>query len=123
MLLEVKRFEYGTTYIVSKVYLGGEFQCFGVEERSCIPVGLYSVWITAEKKFPQILDVPGFEGVSIRSDKPSEAGSGSLLLGTSWFGTSSLGQYRLAYLSLLWKLQQDPEAVLLKIGDSLSDFS
>ena len=123
MLLEVKRFEYGTTYIVSKVYLAGEFQCFGVEERSCIPVGLYSVWITAEKKFPQILDVPGFEGVSIRSDKPSPTGSGDLLLGTSCFGTNSLRETRLAYLSLLWKLQQDSEAVLLKNDYSLSDFS
>lgn len=75
------------------------------------------------KEIPQILDVLGFEGVSIRSDKPSEAGSGSLLLGTSWFGTSSLGQTHLAYLSLLWKFQQEPQAVLLKVGDSLSDFS
>ena len=74
------------------------------------------------KEIPQILDVPGFEGVSIRSDKPSETGSGSLLLGTSWFGTSSLGQTRLAYLLLLWKLQQELQAVLLKIGNSLSDF-
>lgn len=75
------------------------------------------------KEIPQILDVLGFEGVSIRSDKPSEAGSGGLLLGTSWFGTSSLGQTRLAYLSLLWKLQQELQAVLLKNGNSLSDFS
>jgi len=77
MKLEVKRFEYGTNYTVSRLYVDGTYQCYVLEDvvrlpgikiagNTAIPVGTYKVIINMspgkKKLLPRLLDVPGFKG-------------------------------------------------------------
>jgi hypothetical protein len=108
MNLKLKRFEYGSTYTIGRLYNGDTYLCYVLEDRcrevegrpvtewkvqneTAIPKGTYRVVIDYSnhfgKELPHILDVPGFTGVRIHSGNSSKDTEGCLLVGTGWAGT------------------------------------
>ena len=93
-------------YTIGKLYINGEYYCDTMEDTdrgldqndslqsitkrkvygmTAIPTGTYSIKMTYSKKFcrrlPQLLDVPGFEGIRIHSGNTSEDTYGCILPG------------------------------------------
>lgn len=146
MKIDLKRFEYGGTYTIGKLFIDGKYQCYALEDTvrelsgspvwawkvsgiTAIPKGKYRVIIDYsnrfKKKLPHILDVPGFEGVRIHPGNSSENTEGCILLGTTWTGGDWIGQSRVAfdafYVKLVSALSQSL-VVTLHVGDSQRDF-
>jgi hypothetical protein len=127
MKIDVKRFEYGTNYTISRMYLDDVYECYVLEDKvrwpglkiagkTAIPPGSYKVVIDDSTRFqrpmPHILDVPGFSGVRIHSGNTSEDTEGCLLVGQTWAGNNFIGNSRVAFSSFFPKLQE-----ALKNGD------
>lgn len=140
MLLEIKRFEYGTTFTIGKLYINGEFHCYTLEDRvrevkgvpvvvwkipgeTAIPKGTYKLILDFSNRFqktlPHILNVPGYEGVRIHSGNTSKDTEGCILVGKTWNGGDFVGGSRAAFDPLLQRLAASPEEVQIRIGDSL----
>jgi hypothetical protein len=144
MLLEIKRFEYGQTYTISRVYLDGvDTHLFTLEDKvrevqgqpvstwkvfgeTAIPKGTYKIIINFSAHFqqdlPLLLNVPGFEGVRIHCGNTSKDTEGCLLLGASWNGGDFVGNSKAAFSKLFPTLEAAKDPILLKIGDSVQDF-
>ena len=118
MNLILKRFEFGTTYTISKLYNGEEYLCYVLEDKvrevagkpvkewkvaneTAIPKGTYKVIVDMSTRFKRemqhILDVPGFEGVRIHSGNSSKDTEGCLILGSTWAGGDFVGGSKLAF--------------------------
>ena len=120
MNIKVRRFEFGTTYTIGKLYIDDVYQCFTLEDKvrdgekidgqTAIPYGTYSVVIDHSNRFnrdmPHILNVPGFEGIRIHSGNTSADTEGCLLLGTTWAGKDFVGNSKLAFDQFFDKLQK-----------------
>ena len=121
MKLTSKRFEYGNTYTISRLYVDDVYFCFVLEDvvrnagvkvagQTAIPAGIYKVIIDDSTRFkrpmPHILDVPGFEGIRIHSGNTDADTEGCLLLGTTWAGTDFIGNSRTAFEGFFPKLQE-----------------
>lgn len=137
MILEVKRFEYGTTYTVGKLYLNGVMQCYTLEDKyregieddssikvkgaTAIPQGHYDVIIDHSNRFnrdmPHILNVPGFEGVRIHSGNTSADTEGCILLGNTWAGNDFIGNSRMAFDNFYAQLRDETRAVRLIVSN------
>jgi hypothetical protein len=81
-----------------ELYADGVFQCFVCEDivrgegeakvygKTAIPAGTYDVVVTFSNRFkrqlPQLVDVPGFEGIRIHPGNTAEDTDGCLLPGT-----------------------------------------
>jgi hypothetical protein len=118
MEIKIRRFEFGTTYTIGKLYIDGVYQCFTLEDKvregakvngqTAIPYGNYSVVIDHSNRFnrdmPHILNVPGFEGVRIHSGNTSADTEGCVLLGTTWAGKDFVGNSKLAFDAFFDKL-------------------
>ena len=80
-----------------------------VQNETAIPKGTYKVVINFSYKFkkelPQILNVPGFEGIRIHSGNSSKDTEGCLLVGKVWFGDDRIGDSRVAFNELFPKLK------------------
>lgn len=121
MLIEVKRFEFGPTYTVGKLFIDGIYECYTLEDVvrpkdqdkvygvTAIPEGTYKLAITYSPKYkkdlPYVRDVPGFEGIRIHSGNTSVDTDGCILVGKFWEGGDKIIQSRLAFGSLFDKLK------------------
>lgn len=133
MNISLKRFEFGSTYTVGKLYVDGVYQCFTLEDKvreqegvdvskwkvsgtTAIPTGTYKVTIDYSNRFqkemPHVLDVPGFEGIRIHSGNTSKDTEGCILLGTTWAGTDFVGNSRLAFGAFFSKLKSAGTATI-----------
>jgi len=127
MKLELTRFEFGPDYTIGKLSVDGVYQCFTLEDvvrpdgeakvygKTAIPVGIYEVKMTESRKYkrimPQIMNVPGFEGIRIHSGNTADDTEGCLIVGDGWDGKNSISASRTAANKLYVKLA---EATFLK---------
>lgn len=106
MNITVKRVAKKEAYTIGKLYIDGKYFCDTLEDRdrglaqsmplseikkikvkhqTAIPTGTYQVAWNYSPKYrrmmPQILNVPGFEGVRIHSGNSQQDTSGCILLG------------------------------------------
>ena len=119
MELKLRRFEFGTTYTIGKLYVDGIYHCFTLEDKvregekvngqTAIPYGTYSVIIDHSNRFnrdlPHILNVPGFEGVRIHTGNTSADTEGCILVGTTWAGKDFVGNSKFAFDPLFEKMK------------------
>jgi hypothetical protein len=136
MKLTSRRFEYGTTYTISRLYVNGVYECYVLEDvvrepgvkvqnETAIPCGTYNVTLDFSQHFqkilPHILDVPNFEGVRIHSGNTSADTEGCLLVGKVWGGTDSVSQSRDAFAHLFEQMEDvfhRGETITLEIVDT-----
>lgn len=106
MELTLKRIAKRDTYTIGKLYVDGEYFCDTLEDKdrgltsdmslveikkikvkskTAIPTGRYKVTMNMSTRFkkimPQILSVPGFDGIRIHSGNTSADTEGCVLLG------------------------------------------
>lgn len=106
MELTLKRIAKRDTYTIGKLYVDGEYFCDTLEDKdrglisdmslveikkikvkskTAIPTGRYKVTMNMSTRFkkimPQILNVPGFDGIRIHSGNTSADTEGCVLLG------------------------------------------
>jgi hypothetical protein len=127
MILNVKRFEFGTNYTIGRLYVDGVYECYTLEDKvreagvkvpneTAIPVGTYKVIIDHSvhfgKDLPHILNVMGFDGVRIHSGNTDKDTEGCILLGDTWPGGDFIGNSRQAFDKFFAKLTQVPFATL-----------
>lgn len=125
MKLEIKRFEFGSTYTIGKLYVDDVYHCYTLEDKvreekvqneTAIPTGTYSVIIDHSRRFnrslPHILNVPNFEGIRIHSGNTSKNTEGCILLGTTWTKGDFIGNSRIAFDSFFEKLKAAKKATL-----------
>lgn len=120
MKIESKRFEYGGSYTISKLYIDGALQCYVLEDvvrdpgtkvfgQTAIPAGTYKVVVDfsphMQKVLPRLLDVPGFEGIRIHSGNTDADTEGCLLLGTAWPGGNLITGSRIAFAKVFPQIQ------------------
>ena len=119
MELKLRRFEFGTTYTIGKLYVDDVYFCFTLEDKvregekvygqTAIPYGTYSVIIDHSNRFnrdlPHILNVPGFEGVRIHTGNTSADTEGCILVGTTWAGKDFVGNSKFAFDPLFEKMK------------------
>jgi hypothetical protein len=141
MDIQVKRFEFGTNYTISKMSIDGVFECYVLEDKvrevpdqpveqwkiagqTAIPVGSYKVTIDFSTRFardmPHILNVPGFSGIRIHSGNTDADTEGCLLLGSAWNGGDFISQSRNAFNNFFPKLYNaviNKEDITLTIGE------
>ena len=130
MEMKLKRFEFGKTFTIGKLYIDGIYQCFVLEDvvrpkgekvdgQTAIPTGTYSVIIDRSTRFnrdmPHILNVPNFTGVRIHSGNSSKNTEGCLLVGTTWSSGDFIGNSKLAYDALFKKLIATNEKITITI--------
>lgn len=122
---------------IGELYLNGVFFCYTLEDKdrglkqtdtlpsvrqrkvkgsTAIPAGRYAVQLTYSNRFkkimPQLMNVPGFEGVRIHSGNTAEDTEGCLLVGMAK-GNQMITKSRLAYTGLLDRLRGTSEIELL----------
>jgi hypothetical protein len=138
MELVVRRFEYGTSFTISKLSINNEYECYVLEDvvrgpgekiagETAIPAGKYTLIIDHSNRFdkdlPHILDVPMFEGVRIHSGNTDKDTEGCLLVGQVWAGGDNIGKSRVAFDILFPKLQKAfiaKESITIEIVDTKS---
>lgn len=94
MNLELRRWRLESTLTIGGLYLDGEFFCFTLEDpvrptkiqgETAIPEGTYDVILSRSPRFqrfmPEILGVPGFEGIRIHVGNTPEDTEGCILVG------------------------------------------
>lgn len=106
MKIEVKTIYKGKDYIISKMYLDGEYFTDVIEDKirdlnndgdlndpgeekvygkTAIPKGIYTLILSYSPKFkrilPRILNVPHFEGILIHNGVDEKSSAGCLILG------------------------------------------
>ena len=124
MILEVKRIAKKETYTIGKLYVDGKYFCDTIEDKdrglktsspleeikavkvygeTAIPTGDYDVILSKSAKFgkvlPEILNVPGWEGVRIHSGNSAKDSLGCILVGKNtsvgWVSDSRLWMEKL----------------------------
>lgn len=133
MNLISRRFEYGETYTISRLYVDNIYECYVLEDKvrdpgvkvpgeTAIMAGKYRVIIDYSTRFgkdlPHILAVPMFEGVRIHSGNTSEDTEGCLLVGTVWNGGDHISNSRLAFANLYEKLIKSKDPINIEIIDT-----
>jgi len=119
---------------IGELFIDGKFFCFSLEDevragpkipgKTAIPAGQYEVVINYSNHFarllPQILDVPGFEGVRIHSGNKPEDTEGCILVGNTK-GLASVGESRAAF-SILYQILKEAiskhETIFLRIENA-----
>ena len=106
MKIEIKRIAKRDTYTISKVYIRGKYFCDALEPRDrgwtnemgsasihqmrdfghdAIPTGIYTVHLHWMNKLqamrPQVMDVPGFNGIFFHEGNTAKDTRGCILLG------------------------------------------
>jgi len=125
MDIKIRRFEFGTTYTIGKMYIDGVYHCFTLEDKireakvqnaTAIPYGTYTVVIDHSTRFnrdmPHILNVPGFEGVRIHTGNTSADTEGCILVGTTWAGKDFVGNSKIAFDPLFEKMKKADQITL-----------
>jgi hypothetical protein len=121
MEINVRRFEYGTNFTIGRMSVDGVYECFVLEDKvrlggikiaggTAIPANRYVVVVNHsvhfDKTLPQILDVPGFEGIRIHPGNTDADTEGCLLVGNNWSGGDCIQQSRAAFDILFPKIQK-----------------
>ena len=102
---------------VGELSIDGKFECYTLEDCvrnekiqniTAIPYGMYEVAVTFSNRFqkpmPQLLNVPGFQGIRIHSGNKAEDTEGCILVGQSKT-PDFIGGSRPAYQALFSKIQ------------------
>jgi len=117
--IEIRREIYTGKSTTGRLFVNGQFECYTLEDcarsagikvsgATCIPAGIYALGINHSSRFqrlmPQLLEVPGFEGVRIHSGNTDADTEGCILLGTTR-RENFVGGSRAAFRKLFVKLQ------------------
>lgn len=102
------RYQSDSQATLSKIYIDGLFQCFGLEDEfrvpkikgeTRIPAGSYRLELSYSPKFSKsyghdliiVQDVPGFSGIRFHKGNAENETDGCLLLGSSVFKNTLVG--------------------------------
>ena len=121
--VEIRREIYTDKSTIGRLFVNGEFECYTLEDcaragrkvpgATCIPAGSYALTINYSNRFkkmmPQLLSVPGFEGIRIHSGNTDADTEGCVLVGRTR-AADFVGNSRAAFGALLAKLQAATEA-------------
>jgi hypothetical protein len=115
--LEIRRDIYTARCTQGQLLVNGAFECYTLEDRAqpvkvagatCIPAGRYAVAINRSPRFqrllPQLLEVPGFEGVRIHPGNSDADTEGCILVGQTR-AENFVGLSRAAFRKLFGKLR------------------
>lgn len=140
MKLELRRYNYGSTYTIGRLYIDGYSECVTLEDtvrevstrpvrewkipdRTAIPRGTYIVTVTHSARFgrmmPLLNNVPGFTGVRIHAGNSSANTEGCILVGKKWTEGDWITQSRLAYDALYAKISaavRSGDHVTIEVG-------
>ncbi len=139
MELELNRYERTPKSTIGELLINGEHQCYTLEDvdrglmkttslgvikrnkvygKTAIPAGRYEVRITFSNRFqklmPQIMDVPGFEGIRIHPGNTDADTEGCVLPGYTT-GPDFIGNSRKAYEHIMYFLQKANEPIFITI--------
>jgi len=129
--LTLERLERTPAYTSGRLLIDGAFECWVLEDpvregpkvhgETAIPEGTYAVRITHSHRFgrpmPQIMDVPGFEGIRIHAGNTVEDTEGCLLVGNKR-AAATVFESRAAFKALYAKLEDAKdrqEPIILEI--------
>lgn len=125
MRILVERTNQLLTCTIGSMFINEAFVCFTLEDvdrevpglpvekwkikdNTCIPQGVYDVKLTFSNRFqkvmPQIMDVPGFQGIRIHTGNTDRDTSGCILVGMESSG-ESISKSKVAYDMLMKELQ------------------
>ena len=122
--IEVRREIFTDQSTIGRLFINGEFECYTLEDCSrpegtkidgatCIPPGTYQLTVNFSRRFrrlmPQLLDVPGFDGIRIHAGNTHADTRGCILVGQSR-GGDVVGGSRAAYRRLFARLQEAKSA-------------
>ncbi len=117
--VEIRREIYTGRSTIGRLFVNGEFECYTLEDcarapgtkvpgATCIPAGSYSLTINYSSRFkkmlPQLLAVPGFEGIRIHAGNTDADTEGCILVGQTQ-AENYVGKSRTAFGKLLTRLQ------------------
>lgn len=117
--IEIRREIYTGKSTTGRLFVNGHFECYTLEDcarpagvkvpgATCIPAGTYALAINQSSRFqrpmPQLLEVPGFEGVRIHPGNTNADTEGCILLGATR-REDFVGGSRGAFRKLFGKLQ------------------
>ncbi len=117
--VEIRRELYSGKSTIGRLFLNGEFECYTLEDcarppgmkvagATCIPAGCYALAINRSARFrrllPQLLEVPGFEGIRIHPGNTDADTEGCILVGQAR-SENFVGGSRAAFKKLFRKLQ------------------
>jgi hypothetical protein len=120
MFIQVKRTDYSDKATIGELYVDGVFECYTLEDvvrsdgvkifgETAIPPGTYAVGMTWSKRFgrimPQIMDVPGFEGIRIHPGNSDKDTEGCILVGKTKNPPNWIGESVAAFNPLYAKMQ------------------
>ena len=116
MKLELKRVFVGEDYTIGHLSIDGEYfsdtledvpRAIKIPDQTCIPAGSYKVVINYSNRFkrsmPQLLNVPGFDGIRIHPGNDADDTSGCILVGVG-SNAGHLTNSKQTYDSLFEKL-------------------
>lgn len=117
MDLNVKRVEFSEESTIGELSIGGQFECYTLEDKvrpvkikgkTAIPAGRYEVIINFSQRFqrqlPLLLKVPDFEGVRIHPGNTAANTEGCLLVGETK-EENFVGHSRAAFNRLFEKMK------------------
>ncbi len=115
---------------IGSMFINGKFFCYTLEDTdrglnqgdslisikarklfgiTAIPAGKYEVSLTYSNRFkkymPQLLNVPGYEGVRIHTGNKPEETEGCILVGMDKAVPDAIGKSRIAFEQLMVQLQ------------------
>jgi hypothetical protein len=116
--IEIRREIYTERSTVGRLFVNGEFECYTLEDcarakkipgATCIPAGSYAATITFSNRFqrqmPELLEVPGFEGIRIHAGNTDAETEGCILVGETR-AQDFVGRSRAAFGRLFMKLRK-----------------
>lgn len=119
--VEIRREIYTGKSTIGRLFVNGKFECYTLEDcarapgtkvpgATCIPAGNYSLTVNYSSRFkkmlPQLLAVPGFEGIRIHAGNTDADTEGCILVGQTW-AENFVGKSRAAFSKLFARLQAD----------------
>jgi hypothetical protein len=125
--LELKTESQRADCTIGSIYVDGVWTCFSLEDavrhekipgKTAIPAGTYAVVINYSSRFkremPQILNVPGYEGIRLHPGNTAADTEGCILVG-QMKGVNSVLKSRAAFADLFPKLQacKDPMSITI----------
>lgn len=147
--LELKRFYFGETFTIGKLFIDSKFHCYILEDvdrgmdylmplpelqkrkvhsKTAIPTGVYQIVITYSPRFkkylPLLLNVPAYVGIRIHPGNDSTHTDGCLLPGTWTMDTpNKVLNSRSTFASLLriLKLEEKRKKIVISITRERSD--
>ena len=129
MRLKLIREIFTSESTIGSLYIDDQFHCFTLEDcareakipgYTAIPTGTYEVVLSPSKKFekllPELLKVPGFEGIRIHAGNTAVDTRGCILVGAIK-EENRIGKSKEAMARLMWRLQTSPAPISLTISN------